>query len=226
MFISLWRTFVLFLTVSIVLRFMGKRQLGELQPSELATTIMISNIAAIPIENIGSPMINGFLSIVLLACLEILLSVAILKSRKLRGIVLGHPRCVIRDGKLDQKELSDLRWSLDDLTELLRGNGVFDIDEVLFAIVETNGSLSVYPKFKNRPVTNEALLIPVSGCEAPPVIIINDGEIDEQALKYCNLDKAWLNKVLKEKELSEKDIFAMNCDRSAQYILIKKEKKR
>ena len=226
MFISLWRTFVLFLAVSVALRFMGKRQLGELQPSELATTIMISNIAAIPIENIGSPMINGILSISLLACLEILLSVVILKSRKLRGAVMGHPRCVIRDGKLDQQELSDLRWSLDDLMELLRGNGVFDIDEVLFAIVETNGSLSVYPKFKKRPVTNEALFIPMRECESPPVFIINDGEIDTQALAYCNLDRAWLDKVLKEKHLSEKDIFAMSCDRSARYILLKKEKKR
>ncbi len=226
MFISLWRTFVLFLVVTIVLRFMGKRQLGELQPSELATTIMISNIAAIPIENIGSPIINGILSIGLLACLEVFLSVAILKSRKLRGVVLGHPRCVIRDGKLDQKELSDLRWSLDDLMELLRGNGVFDLDEVLFAIVETNGSLSVYPKFKKRPVTNEALSIPLPRCEAPPVLIISDGEVDKQALEDCNLDQAWLAKVLKEKELTQKDIFVMSCDRSAEYILVKKERKR
>ncbi|MFV0498070.1 MAG: DUF421 domain-containing protein [Candidatus Fimivivens sp.] len=225
MFISLWRTLVLFLTMSAVLRFMGKRQLGELQPSELATTIMISNIAAIPIENIGTPMINGVLAILLLACLEVLLSVAILKSRKLRGFVLGHPRCVIRDGKLDQKELSDLRWSLDDLTELLRGNGIFDMDEVLFAIVETNGSLSVYPKFKNRPITNEALSIPAPKCESPPIIVINDGELDMQALKYCALDQAWLDKVLKEKSLTQKDIFAMSCDRAADYILIKKEKK-
>lgn len=225
MFISLWRTLVLFITVSIALRFMGKRQLGELQPSELATTIMISNIAAIPIENIGSPMINGILSITLLACLEILLSVVILKSRRLRGAVMGHPRCIIRDGKLDQKELSDLRWSLDDLMELLRGNGVFDVDEVLFAIVETNGSLSVYPKFKNRPVVNEALQISEPHCESPPVFVINDGEIDAQALEYCNLDRAWLNKVLKEKRLCEKDVFAMSCDRSARYILIKKERR-
>lgn len=225
MFISLWRTFILFLTVSIALRFMGKRQLGELQPSELATTIMISNIAAIPIENIGSPMINGVLSIMLLACLEIFLSVVILKSRRLRGAVMGHPRCVIRDGKLDQKELSALRWSLDDVMEQLRGNGIFDIDEVLFAIVETNGSLSVYPKFKKRPVTNEALSIPEPGCESPPAFVINDSQVDMQALKYCNLDRAWLDKVLKEKQLSEKDVFAMSCDRSAQYILLKKEGK-
>ena len=226
MFISLWRTFVLFVAVSVALRFMGKRQLGELQPSELATTIMISNIAAIPIENIGSPMINGILSIALLACLEVLLSVVILKSRKLRGVVLGHPRCVIRDGTLDQKELSDLRWSLDDLMELLRGNGVFDIDEVLFAIVETNGSLSVYPKFKDRPATTENLNVPLSECESPPVFVINDGELDTAALKYCNLSAEWLNKTLAEHKLSVSEVFAMSCDRSAKYVLVKKEPKK
>lgn len=225
MFISLWRTFVLFGTVSVALRFMGKRQLGELQPSELATTIMISNIAAIPIENIGSPMVNGILSIALLACLEVLLSVVILKSRKLRGAVLGHPRCVVRDGKLDQKELSDLRWSLDDLMEMLRGNGIFNIDEVLFAIVETNGSLSVYPKFTNRPVVNKDLNIPLGECESPPAFIINDGEVDAAALKYCNLSREWLDKTLSEQKLSANEVFAMSCDRSAKYVLIKKEQK-
>lgn len=226
MFISLWRTFVLFVTVSVTLRFMGKRQLGELQPSELATTIMISNIAAIPIENIGSPMLNGVLSILLLAVLEVLLSVVILKSRKLRGVVLGHPRCVIRDGKLDQKELSNLRWSLDDLIELLHGNGIFDIDEVLFAIVETNGSLSVYPKFKDRPATNKDLGIPLDECESPPVFVINDGEVDAAALKYCNLSQQWLDKTLAEHKLSVDEVFVMSCDRSAKYVLVKKEQKR
>ncbi|MBP1556854.1 MAG: hypothetical protein J6A76_02955, partial [Oscillospiraceae bacterium] len=90
MLITVWRTLILFLVVSVALRFMGKRQIGELQPSELATTIMISNIAAIPIENNGSPMINGILSIALLACIEVLLSAAMLKSQKLRAISLGH----------------------------------------------------------------------------------------------------------------------------------------
>ena len=92
MLITLWRTMILFIAVTCSLRFMGKRQIGELQPSELVTTIMVSNIAAIPIENPGSPMINGLLSIALLACLEVLFSALLLKSKKLRGIIIGHPR--------------------------------------------------------------------------------------------------------------------------------------
>lgn len=224
MFISLWRTFVLFITVTAALRFMGKRQIGELQPSELATTIIISNIAAIPIENIGSPMINGILAIILLACMEVVISSVALKSRLFRGVVLGHARCVIRDGCVDESELRNLRWSLDDLTEMLRVNGIFNIDEVLFAIVETNGSLSMYPKFKNRPTTNEALNIKQSGCEAPPVLIINDGYVDKTALAYCNLDEKWLSKTLLSEKVVAKDVFFMSCDRSAKYRIVKKER--
>lgn len=224
MFISLWRTLVLFITVSLTLRFMGKRQIGELQPGELATTIMISNIAAIPIENTSSPMINGLASITLLACLEVLLSCATLKYRGLRGLALGHPRCVIRDGNIDQQELRRLRWSLDDLMELLRGNGIFNVDEVLFAIVETNGSLSAYPKHKYRTTTNEGMAVPLSGSEAPPAIIISDGKVDPAALTFCNLDDAWLQKTLTRQGLRPQDVFLMSCDRAAQYRIVKKAK--
>ena len=113
MIISLWRTFLLFSVVTVMLRFMGKRQIGELQPSELVTTIMISNIAAIPIENINSPIVNCILAIIFLSCIEVLLSAAALKSRSFRGFAMGHPRCVIRDGKVDEKELRALAALLD-----------------------------------------------------------------------------------------------------------------
>lgn len=225
MIISLWRTFLLFSVVTVMLRFMGKRQIGELQPSELVTTIMISNIAAIPIENINSPIVNCILAIIFLSCIEVLLSAAALKSRSFRGFAMGHPRCVIRDGKVDEKELRALRWSLDDLTELLRTNGIFDIDEVLFAIVETNGSLSTYQKHQSRPVTNSDLGIVSQRDGAPPVLIISDGEVDKNALGYCGIDEKWLDKTLSAKGIRAKDIFMMSCDRSLQYKLVLKEKK-
>jgi len=224
MLISLWRTFFLFMVVTATLRFMGKRQIGELQPSELVTTIMISNIAAIPIENTNSPIINCLLAIVLLACLEIILSAISLKSRSFRALIMGHPRCVIRDGKLDEKELRALRWSLDDLMELLRTNGIFDIDEVLFAIVETNGSLSTYPKYSCRPITNGDLDLASDSCESPPVLIISDGKIDKKALAYCHVDEKWLSYLLFEKGISPSEIFMMSCDRSKNYRIVKKEK--
>lgn len=228
MLISLWRTLFLFVVVTCSLRFMGKRQIGELQPSELVTTIMISNIAAIPIENLGSPMINGLLSIALLACLEVLFSAALLKSKRLRGMIIGHPRCVVRDGTVDQNELQSLRWSIDDLMEMLRGAGTFDLSEVLFAIVETNGNLSVYPKFPHRPATNGDLAmlgIEPPSSEAPPAIIISDGKLDPNALAYCNLSERWLNELLEQKKLAIEDIFLLSCNRAAEIHLVKKEKK-
>ena len=225
MIISLWRTFLLFVTVTVMLRFMGKRQIGELQPSELVTTIMISNIAAIPIENINSPIINCLLAIIFLSCMEVLLSAFALKSRAFRGFAMGHPRCIIRDGEIDEKELRALRWSLDDLMELLRNEGIFDIDEVLFAIVETNGSLSAYPKYKNRPTTNGDLGLTIQKDEAPPVLIISDGQVDKNALGYCKTDEKWLKDILSQKKLTCKDIFMMSCDRNKKYKIDLKEKK-
>lgn len=224
MIISLWRTFLLFVTVTVMLRFMGKRQIGELQPSELVTTIMISNIAAIPIENINSPIINCLLAIIFLSCMEVLLSVLSLKFRAFRGFAMGHPRCVIRDGEVDEKELRALRWSLDDLMEMLRTNGIFDIDEVLFAIVETNGSLSTFPKYKSRPVTNGDIGLTSFQDEAPPVLIISDGEVDKNALNYCGIDQKWLESILSKKKVSSKSIFMMSCDRNKDYKIVLKEK--
>ncbi len=228
MLITLWRTMILFIAVTCSLRFMGKRQIGELQPSELVTTIMVSNIAAIPIENPGSPMINGLLSIALLACLEVLFSALLLKSKKLRGIIIGHPRCVIRDGTVDQRELRSLRWSIDDLMEMLRSSGTFDISEVLFAIVETNGSLSIYPKFSNRPATNgdlSMLDIEPPASEAPPVIVVADGELDRNALGYCNLSERWLKELLTERKLKLEDVFLLSCNRAAEVHIVKREKR-
>lgn len=225
MFISLWRTFLLFIAVTAALRFMGKRQIGELQPSELVTTIMISNIAAIPIENIDSPIINCMLAIALLACMEVLFSLLILKSRAFRGFAMGHARCVIRDGILDEKELRELRWTLDDLTELLRNNGIFDIDEVFLAIVETNGSLSTYPKYRSRGVTNGDMGFCPQGCESPPVLIISDGEVDKKALNYCGLDEKWLENELSKLKAKPSEVFMMSCDRDKKYKIAMKEKR-
>ena len=145
-----------------------------------------------------------------------------------RGIIIGHPRCVIRDGTVDQRELRSLRWSIDDLMEMLRSSGTFDISEVLFAIVETNGSLSIYPKFSKRPATNgdlSMLDIEPPASEAPPVIVVADGELDRNALGYCNLSERWLKELLTERKLKLEDIFLLSCNRAAEVHIVKREKK-
>lgn len=223
MVVAFVRTLILYLIVIFVLRFMGKRQIGELQPSELVTTIMISNIAAIPIENMTAPLITGIIPIITLACLEVFSSAITLKSRFARRWVIGKSCMVIHDGVVDEKAMHNLRMSIDDMTEQLRGKDIFDISQVAFAFVETNGSLSVYPKFDYRPVTNQDLHVPPSGCDSPPAIIVSDGQIILQALEYCNLSEDWLKNVLDKEKLREKDIFIMSCDRSAKYKIFQKE---
>lgn len=225
MLVSLWRTVVMFLLVTIVMRFMGKRQIGELQPSELATSIMISNIAAIPIENFDSPLLYGAIPIITLACLEVLLSAVLLKSRTLRGFLAGKPRFVIRDGVIDQMELRELRWSIDDLMEQLRGNGVFDISDVSYAVIETNGNLSVYQKFPSRPATNESLHVASPKFDEPPVIVISDGKIVPKALAAVGLNENWLQRILRQENRRASEIFLLSCTRAGDYHLVLKEAK-
>ena len=218
------RTLVLYLVIVCGLRLMGKRQLGELQPSELVVTILISNLATLPIEETSVPLLGGVGPILLLVCFEVVISWISLKSRTARRFISGKPIVVVEDGKIAENRLRELRFSLDDLMEELRQNGIFDIREVERAVVETNGKLSVYPKFGARPVTPDLLGIPdPSGCP-PPVTVISDGELIAQSLEECRLERGWLEQRLKEHGLRLQDVFLMVCDRTAAYYLLPKEK--
>jgi len=220
------RTVVLYFTVITALRIMGKRQVGELQPAELVVTIMISNIATLSIEDTNIPLLGSILPIFVLVSCEVFESVVSLKSRVMRKLLSGNPRIIIRDGALNQTELKNLRWSVDDLTEQLRLNGIFDIREVSFAVVETTGALSVYQKFGARPATAQMLNIPPDGePDVPPVTVICDGQLDIDALNYLNLRREWLDKILSEKGLSVKQVFMMTCDRRAGYSIVEKDPK-
>lgn len=220
------KTTILYVLIVFGLRMMGKRQLGELQPSEFVATILISNIATLPIEDVDIPLLAGILPIVTLVCFEVVMSAISLKSMKARKFFSGSPRMVVQDGNIDQGALRDLRYSIDDLMEQLRQNSIFDISEVAFAVVETTGKLSVYQKFGARPVTGDTLsLSPQGQSNAPPVVMISDGVFIEQALSYCNLRREWLDKVLKEEGVGVHDVFLLTCDRAATYHLVRKEKK-
>jgi uncharacterized membrane protein YcaP (DUF421 family) len=226
MSVVVMRTVVLYIVIVFALRIMGKRQLGELQPAELVVTILVSNIATLSIEDTNIPLLGSILPIFMLVSCEVLVSVIILKSGFARKLISGNPRILIRDGVLDQKEMRNLRWSIDDVTEQLRMNNIFNIRDVSFGIVETSGNLSAYQKFSARPVTTQMMNIPANGePDAPPLPIIVDGVLDRDALAYLNLKEEWLNNVLKEKQLSVKDIFLMTCDRRARYQIDLKEMK-
>ena len=225
MFTIFFKTIILYALIIVGLRLMGKRQLGELQPSEFVVTILISNIATLPIEDVDIPLLTGILPILTLVSCEVIMSTVALKSKRARKSLSGSPKIVIRDGVIDQRQLRDLRFSIDDLMEQLRQNNVFDIADVAFAIVETTGKVSVYQKFEARNVTAEMLNLPSDGQEsAPPVVMISDGQLIEEALRYCNLRHEWLEKTLGDQKVRLEDIFLMTCNRQANYHIIKKEK--
>lgn len=219
------RTLVLYLVIVCGLRLMGKRQLGELQPSELVVTILISNLATLPIEETSVPLLGGVGPILLLVCFEVVVSWISLKSRTARRIISGRPMKVIEEGRVVESRLRELRFSLDDLMEELRQNGIFDIREVEQAVVETNGKLSVCPRFGARPVTPQQLNIPLPPDSGPPpVTVISDGELIKGALAECRLDQNWLEQRLRKEGLQLQDVFLMVCDRSASCYLLPKEK--
>ena len=227
MAILLLRTIIVYIVVVFALRIMGKRQLGELQPSELVVTILVSNLATLSIEDTNVPFFGSILPIFVLVICEVAVSWITLKSYRARKFISGNPRVVIRDGVIDQKEMRNLRWSIDDLMEQLRGSNIFDINEVSFAIVETSGNLSAYQKFSARPVTSEVMNLPTpGGGDDPSVIVISDGIIIPEALAFCNLRPEWLQKKLREKDLLSGDIFLMTCNRNAEFHITLKEERR
>ena len=141
MLIIIIRTIILYFLIVFSLRLMGKKQLGELQPSELVTTIMISNIATLALEDSATPMIMGAVPILMIVSLDVIMSGVLLKSTKIRKAVSGTARVIISDGVIDQKEMKNLRYTIDDLTEAMREQGIFDLSQVQYAIVETTGKL-------------------------------------------------------------------------------------
>ena len=225
MIIVFMRSLILYLIVIIAVRVMGKRQIGELQPSELVITILVSNIATLPLEDLNIPLITGVLPVLSLVCFEVLMSWLSLKSPKIRKLISGTPKVVIRGGVLDKKVLRDLRYSVDDLMTALRGKGVFDISQVQYAVVETNGTVSVYEKYRYRTAENGDVMEFTGGTHSekeydPPVIVVSDGKVITQALEDVGLKEEWLNELLDRKKLRAEDIFLLSADKSGKYTLI------
>ncbi len=223
MLIALFRAVIMYALVILSLRLMGKRQLGELQPSELVITILVSNIATLPIENLTLPIITGIIPIITLVCLDVLMSVASMKFRGLRRVLSGSPKVIISNGEIDQKLLHELRYTTDDLMESLRSYNIFDISEIQFAVVETTGKISVYQKFENQPVTAEMLSLKGKSSN-PPELIVEDGKIVPTALKRLGLDEKWLRMRLKSENTNLSDVFIMTASDEKSVKIIKKQK--
>lgn len=221
MLIVLVRTLILYIIIMIVLRLMGKRQIGQLQPSELAVSLIIADLAAEPMSDAGLPLINGVVPIVTLFVLEELLSFISLKSERASGILSGKPSILIEKGVILEKELRKSRYNLNDLMEQLRLKDYFNLEEVDFAILETSGQLSVIPKPDTRPVTVKDMNIQPEQQELPVTVII-DGHTITDNLYKIGLSKEWLAKELKKNNIkSTKEVFIayLNPERKLVYQL-------
>ena len=159
MLITLFRTLILYILIIFTMRVLGKRQIGELQPAELVITILLSEIIVIPMQDTEIPLVNTLIPVFVLSGFEMLVSFIGMKSIKFRSVMQGNPVIVIRDGKLNAKKLKELRFTTDDLAEALRKKDIFDISEVQYAIVETDGTLSVLLKKENQPATDRKSVV-------------------------------------------------------------------
>lgn len=221
MLISIIRTLILYIAIIFFVKLMGKRQIGELQTSELVVTLLISDIAAIPMQNTAQPLLSGFIPIMILVVCELVLSIVMMKKSKIRKLVSGKPQIVIMDGEVDQKQLQKLRMSIEDLVEQLRQKDVFAIKDVEFAIVETNGQLSVLKKPEKSPPAAE--LFDLHPPDEFETVVISDGDFSPYSAQLCNVDEAWVNRQLKENQVEQKDVFIMTINRYKEYNIILRE---
>lgn len=222
MTISLIRTLLLYAVILGAVRLMGKRQISVLQTSELVVTLLISDIAAIPMQDTGQPLLSGLLPIAILIFCEIVTSVIMLKSSRARRLICGRPIVVINDGKIVQSELRRLRMTTEDLCEELRQKDVFCLEDVSYAIVETNGRMSVIKRPEKDPPTAElcGLLPQDNGIEA---VVVSDGSVSDFSLRLIRKSRGWLDGILRGKNVSVQEIFLMTANTAGQYRIIKKE---
>lgn len=223
MLVILIRTFLLYLLVILAMRMMGKRQVGELQPSELVIAIMISDVASIPMQNTGVPLISGVIPILTLLTAELLVSFVSLKNRKFRRLLSGKPSILIYKGRINEKEMERQRFNLEDLLEELRINNFADVSQIDYAVLETNGEISIIPKTEARPVTISDLNLSAPPA-ALPHTVISDGELDREELKRIGKDETWLKKQLSANKIGQiKDVFLCTVDTNGSLFVQVKE---
>ena len=221
---ALFRTIILYFLIMAGLRLMGKRQIGELEPSELVLTMMVSDLATVPMQDFGIPLLNGLIPILCLLSLSMLLSLLSLKSLRLRGLICGQPTILIREGQIQQAAMRQNRFTLDELLEELRGQGISDPTTVKYAVLENSGQLSVLLRADQQPITPAQLKQPVEDDVFLPIVLINDGLVIHQNLHKCSRDIKWLEKELSNRHLrSPSEVFLMTLDQGDHILCIPKE---
>lgn len=221
MLVIVARTLILYAVVVISVRIMGKRQIGEMQPSELVVAIMISDLASVPMQAIDIPLAAGIIPVLTLIIAEVVMAYISLKSRHARRIITGEPSMVIYNGHINEKELRNQRFNLNDLLEQLRIKGYPDPADIETAVLETNGQLSIIPKTSARALTVGDLKNIKK--EILPFILISDGKINYEELKRCGKSKQWLQKELQKNKIKNiESVFAASLGSDKKLFIQKK----
>lgn len=222
MFITVYRTIILYIIVIISIRLMGKRQIGDMQPGELVVTLLISEIAAMPLQDTDQPILFGVSAIFTLVAVEIMVSILSLKSFFIRKLISGKSVILIKDGIIDQRELKKVRMTVLDLVEMLRNQQVFDISTVSFAVLETGGNLSVLLKSKSQPATVGDIKVQKEPAELP-LPVISDGKILAESVKSLGVTRQEIIIRLSKKGMRPSDVMLMTLDSGGAEIIVKKE---
>ena len=222
MLITFIRAVILYIVVLIVMRLMGKREIGQLQPFELAIAIMIADLAAVPMSELGIPITNGIIPILALLVVYMIISFLNIKSISFRKIISGQPSILIYRGKIDEKVLRKERITINELQERLRGENVFNLSDVEYAILETNGQVTVIQKPEKRNLMPEDLNISPE-YEGIPYDLVVDGKIMEENLKAIGRDIVWLEKQLKKFDAIPNNILIATIDGKGDFFCQKKE---
>ena len=224
MIISYIRTILLYIVLIVVIRLMGKRQIGQMEPSEFVVTMLVANLASIPMQDSAIPLFSGLVPILTVLGVELVLSALSLRSIRLRKLLCGKPVILIENGNILQENLRKTRITLDELTGHLREKDVLDLQAVQYAILETNGNLSVFPFPKERPATCKEAGIPASK-QYLPLTIVSDGRTLTDNLQKAGKDTLWLRRVLRKENAELQDVWLLTVDAADNIIFYRKESK-
>jgi len=224
MLITFFRAIILYILVLVVMRLMGKREIGQLQPFELAISIMIADLASIPMTDTGVPITNGVIPILGLLVMHLLISLINMKSMWARGVICGRPSILIYRGKIEEQALKKERFTINELEERLRGENVFNLGDVEYAILETSGQVSVIQKPEKRNTTPEDFNIKPE-YEGIPYDLIVDGKIMQKNLQAIGKDKEWLKKQVQKFKMQPHEVLVATMDGKGNFFCQKKRKK-
>ena len=225
MILSYMRTIILYTALILAMRLLGKRQIGQMEPSEFVVAMLVADLASIPMQNNAIPLVNGLVPILTVMGLELILSHLSLKSIRLRKLLCGKPVILIDNGKIIQENLRRTQVTLDELSGHLREKDVLDIQTVQYAILETNGNLSVFPYPSEQPATARDAGVKAA-TQYLPITLISDGRLLADNLKKAKKDGAWLHKVLRERNATLDGTWLLTVDDGEHVYYIPKEERR